>query len=90
MNHLESYNVLSKYQHGFRKGHSCESQLIQTMHDLTLSLDKRTQTDMIVTDFSKTFDTVPHHRLILKLNQYGINGKTNRWISSFYKTGTNG
>ena len=83
MNHLESYNVLSKYQHGFRKGHSCESQLIQTMHDLTLSLDKRTQTDMIVTDFSKAFDTVPHHRLILKLNQYGINGKTNRWISSF-------
>ena len=34
-------------------------------------------------DFSKALDTVPHQRLLLKLNKYGITGKTNKWISSF-------
>lgn len=34
-------------------------------------------------DFSKAFDTVPYHRLLHKLSHYGINGKTNTWISSF-------
>jgi hypothetical protein len=28
--HLDEQNILSQYQHGFRKGHSCESQLLVT------------------------------------------------------------
>ena len=83
MKHLDCYKVLTKYLHGFRKGHSTESQLIQTLHDFTNSFDQRTQTDAIIMDFSKAFDTVPHQRLLLKLNQYGITSKTNKWISSF-------
>ena len=83
MKHLDEYNVLTKFQHGFRRGHSCESQLIQTMHDLCSSRDKRLQIDMLVLDFSKAFDTVPHHRLMLKLRNYGISGSTHKWISSF-------
>ena len=35
------------------------------------------------TDFSKAFDTVPHERLPLKLDQVGIKGKLLTWISSF-------
>ena len=83
MKHLDEYNVLTKFQHGFRRGHSCESQLIQTMHDLCSNRDKRLQIDMLVLDFSKAFDTVPHHRLMLKLSNYGITGSTHKWISSF-------
>ena len=83
MKHLDEYNVLTKFQHGFRRGHSCESHLIQTMHDLCSSRDKRLQIDMLVLDFSKAFDTVPHHRLMLKLSNYGISGSTHKWISSF-------
>ena len=82
MKHSDEYNVLTKFQHGFRRGHSCESQLIQTMHDLCSSRDKRVQTDMLVLDFSKAFDTVPapppHHRLMLKLSNYGVSGSTHK------------
>ena len=86
MKHLDKYHVLTDQQHGFRKGHSCETQLIQTIHDLTSAADKRTQTDVIIMDFSKAFDTVPHNRLISKLKYYGINGKIITWISSFLKS----
>ena len=38
--HLDQYNVLCTEQHRFRSQHSCESQLVQTIHDLALALDK--------------------------------------------------
>ena len=85
MNHLDKHNILSTAQHGFRSRHSCETQLIQTLQDFTSSLNDRTQTDVIIMDFSKAFDTVPHNRLLLKCAQYGVDGKTNGWISAFLK-----
>jgi hypothetical protein len=39
--------------------------------------------DTIYLDFSKAFDTVPHRRLIQKLECYGITGKLLKWIKSF-------
>ena len=42
-----------------------------------------TQTDLIIMDFAKAFDKVPHRRLLYKLDYYGIRGSTHRWISSW-------
>ena len=39
--------------------------------------------DMIVLDFSKAFDKVPHQQLMTKLWNYGIRGNTHAWIKSF-------
>ncbi|PFX32485.1 Integral membrane protein GPR180 [Stylophora pistillata] len=39
--------------------------------------------DMIILDFSKAFDKVPHQRLISKLQFYGIQGSTLTWIKSW-------
>ncbi len=83
MHHLDQHNILCNEQHGFRRGHSCETQLISTVHDIASELDKKHQIDMIVMDFQKAFDKVPHKRLILKLNRYGIRGKTLNWIENF-------
>ena len=39
--------------------------------------------DMLILDFSKAFDKVPHRRLLSKLQFYGIQGKTLAWIESW-------
>ena len=41
------------------------------------------QTDLIIMDFSKAFDKVPHRRLQYKLNWYGIRGTTHTWIQKW-------
>ena len=83
MKHLDSHHILSDTQHGFRKRRSCDTQLVITTDDLARGLDNRKQTDIIILDFSKAFDTVPHTRLINKLTHYGINRHLIKWITSF-------
>ena len=75
MSHLEEFKILSDIQHGFRKYHSCETQLLE---DLARNLDHGKQSDIILLDFAKAFDTVPHQRLLLKLRHYGIQGTINK------------
>ena len=83
ISHLEQFNVLSTFQHGFRSQHSCESQLIITIEDLARNIDNKIQTDVIILDFQKAFDTVPHQRLLQKLDFYGIHGPILCWIQTW-------
>ena len=70
-------------QHRFPKNHSCETQLLSTIEDVTKNLDDGAEIDLQIFDFSKAFDKVPHQRLLLKLHYYGIQGKTLTWINSW-------
>ena len=88
MTHLENHNILSHFQHGFRSQHSCESQLIITVEDLARNLDYGLQTDTLILDFQKAFDTVPHQRLIQKLDHYGIRGNILEWIKCWLTSRT--
>ena len=83
MKHAERANILFPLQHGFRKGRSCETQLIEFTDDITKNMENGKQTDVLIMDFSKAFDKVSHSLLLHKLDHYGIRGKTNRWIQSF-------
>ena len=83
MVHLGKYNILSSLQHGFLSNHSCESQLLITVEDLARNLDRRLHTDVLILDFQKAFDTVPHQRLIRKLDFYGIRGTIMTWITKW-------
>ena len=83
MDHFDKNKILTNAQHGFRKKRSCESQLIVTIHEIASKLEKGSQVDIILLDFAKAFDKVPHQRLLHKLEYYGVNAKTKNWIQSF-------
>lgn len=81
--HLESNSILTPSQHGFRPGHSCETQLILAFNDWARAADSRIDVDVAILDFSKAFDSVPHERLKAKLHYYGIRGQVLHWIDAF-------
>jgi hypothetical protein len=81
--HLEKHSILTDKNHGFRSGFSCETQLLTTMNDLQKNNNAGVQSDIIILDFSKAFDTVPHPHLLHKLNHYGIQGNIHKWITCF-------
>ena len=83
MSHLENNNILYNLQHGFWKARSCESQLIDFIQELNSKNNQNIQTDLIIMDFAKAFDKVPHKRLLFKLNYYGIRHNTLKWIEAF-------
>ena len=86
LDHFDTHSILTSLQHGFRAARSCATQLIITINDLLNYFDQGTQVDVIVLDFSKAFDTVPHDRLLHKLSNYGIRNNLLKWISSFLKS----
>ena len=67
MKHFENNNLLCEFQHGFRSNKFCDMQLISFFDDLTRNYDCGKQTDVILIDIAKAFNTVPHSRLKLKL-----------------------
>ena len=83
LKHLKHHKILKDWQHGLRARRSCETQLVTLCHEIAESLGKNKQTDMIVLEFLKAFDRVPHQHLLIKLRYYGIQGTTFRWIQSF-------
>ena len=70
INHLDSNGILTDKQFGFRKRHSCETQLLITVQDLAQGLRDKQEIDAVILDFSKAFDKVSHRRLLLKLEHY--------------------
>ena len=61
------------------QGRSTLVQLLNVIDSRTKALDRGESVDVYL-DFMKAFDTVPHKRLIGKLNSYGIGYYTLRWI----------
>ena len=53
------------------------------MEDWTKALDNNLQVDTVYLDFRKAFDSVPHKRLIKKLEGYGITGNLLKWLKNF-------
>ena len=83
MDHLSQHQIIHNYQHGFRQGYSAESQFITVTEDILYVMDHKLQTDVILLDFQKAFDTVPHQQLLSKLSSYGIQNETYSWINSW-------
>ncbi|CAM5089369.1 unnamed protein product [Natator depressus] len=80
LKHLEERKVIRNSQHGFTKGKSCLTNLIAFYDEITGSVDEGKAVDVLFLDFSKAFDTVSHSILASKLNKYGLDEWTIRWL----------
>jgi hypothetical protein len=85
---LEDNNLISSTQHGFRKGRSCLTQLLQHYDRILKNLNEGFETDVIYLDFAKAFDKVDHNILLQKLQRYGIRGELFAWIKAFLSNRT--
>ena len=88
MDFLDANNILTDFQHGFRQRRSCESQLIETVQDIADNLDKSSQIDAVLLDFSKAFDKVDHSTLLSKMYDMGIRESLLAWSASFLQNRT--
>ena len=83
VNYLEENLLLSNEQHGFRKGKSCLTQLLDYVNKIYDSLNSGHEFDVVYLDFAKAFDKVDHTILLAKLKKYGVTGKLLQWITAF-------
>ena len=56
------------------------------IHDWAEALNNRLSTYCVLIDFAKAFDSVPHERLLLKLQAHGVSGSLLQWFRSFLTT----
>ncbi|MES9883911.1 MAG: reverse transcriptase family protein, partial [Sedimenticola sp.] len=81
---LESNNIISDYQNGFRKGRSCMDHVYSLYSIVNNRKTKRKSTFVAFIDARKAFDTVNRDCLWYKLMSVGLHGKVVGAIQSLY------
>ena len=81
MKYLLSKGLISRpnKQHAFIAKHSTVTNLLECTHDWAISLHSKTPVDVIYIDFSRAFNSVVHSKLLVKLETFGICGKSYCW-----------
>lgn len=72
-------------QHGFLRGRSTTTNLVEFIDTVTAGMDSGGQVDAVYTDYSKAFDRIDHNILLDKLQSAGIRGDLLRWFASYVK-----
>ena len=87
-NFLISEKLLDPNQHGFTKGKSTASQLLEVVYDWSIAINHRHPLHCIYFDFSKAFDCVDHNLLLLKMESLGIGPRIIAWCRSYLRVRT--
>ncbi|NQZ52218.1 MAG: reverse transcriptase family protein [Moritella sp.] len=74
---------ITKAQHGFIGGRSCLSNVLESMDTIIDILSEGAPVDVLYFDFCKAFDSVPHYRLLAKIERCGIKGHALNVIRDF-------
>ena len=85
VNYLESNNLLSNSQHGFRPRLSTETALSTITDTIYNNMDNRKISLLTLCDLSKAFDSVNHNLLIKKCGKLGI---SSFWFNNYLSNRT--
>ena len=83
MRFIEGNLLRSNSQHGFRRGRSVLTNMLEFLSRTTKWMDEGGSFDIIYLDFAKAFDKVCHKRLLLKLAEIGVGGPVIDWIGDW-------
>jgi len=78
---LEVHGKIEQSQHGFIKGRSFLTNLLEFFEEVTNRLDQGEPMDVIYLEFQKAFVKVPH--LLSKIRAHGVQGKVLAWINDW-------
>ena len=80
---IKKYDLLCKYQFGFRQGFGTDIALVFLIDKILKALDEGEIVLGVFIDLGKAFDTVNHTLLLDKLYKYGIRGMEHVWIKNY-------
>ena len=83
MDFWQNINILNPNQFADIEGRSTLSEHLSCYDDWAKSRNNRKPTDIAFLDFPKAFDSVPHERLLFKLERHGIDGSALQWFRNF-------
>ena len=74
---------LSKYQFGILTNRSCLHKFLLILSNIVQVLNGKSQLDVLLLDFQKSFDTVSHQELLSELSMLGITGGLLDWFAGY-------
>ena len=80
---LETNNILSSQQHGFRKKRSTVTQLLRYMEKICNAVGEEVNFDTVYLDFAKAFDKANYGIAPHRMKEVGIDGRLGIWLYSF-------
>ena len=81
--YLQLNEILCDDQHGFRKGFSTSSAVLEFLTDIYDAKLTNTVTGCVYIDYQKAFDTINHNILFKKMALYGFSKSCINWFMSY-------
>jgi hypothetical protein len=86
----ETNGMFSDLQAGFRRGRSCEDQILKIVQAIEDGFQEKPmkRSVLVMLDYSKAYDKVWQQKLLLTLEDKGVPMKMIRWIEAFLRNRT--
>lgn len=81
--YLQSNNILTDRQYGFRRDKSINDALFDINRDINDSVSINNRTMLIFLDLKKAFDSIDRNKLLKKLEHIGVCGIALSWFRSY-------
>ena len=81
--YLESKNIISPYQSGFRQNRSSTDHIVHLENVIRQEIARKNHTIAVFFDIQKAYDTAWRHYIIKKLQQAGLRGHLIYFIKNF-------